>query len=222
MARRQPAPKRRTVFAKRLVIMAKAPVVGRIKRRLGREIGDVAALCFYRHCLTHTVLRLARDPRWRTVLAIAPDRSRFRPPHAAVGSAPQGEGDLGHRMQRLFMRLPPGPAIIVGSDIPALKPSHVAEAFARLGRADAVFGRASDGGYWLVGLKRTPKMLRPFVRVRWSGPHALADTLANLGGKRIAFVETLRDVDSKTDLDQERTRVGRLIFSGNMPRQYRA
>ena len=111
----------------------------------------------------------------------------------------QGKGDLGQRMRRLFAALPPGPAIIVGSDIPAIEPEHIAQAFRLLGRNDAVFGPAPDGGYWLIGFKRTPKALAPFAGVRWSSPHALADTLANLKGKRVAFAATLSDVDSKDD-----------------------
>ena len=70
-------------------------------------------------------MRLARDPRWRTVLVVDPDRdvaARFWPSRRLVPRLPQGQGDLGRRMQRLFERLPPGPAIIVGSDIPAIAP----------------------------------------------------------------------------------------------------
>ncbi|MGH6783739.1 MAG: TIGR04282 family arsenosugar biosynthesis glycosyltransferase [Sphingomicrobium sp.] len=209
-------------FAKHLVIMAKSPLLGRVKRRLGREIGEVAALRFYRSCLSHTALRLARDSRWRTVLAVAPDRDlagRFWPSRRRVVRLPQGEGDLGKRMQRLFTHLPPGPTIIVGSDIPAIRPVHVADAFRRLGRADAVLGPAPDGGYWLIGLKRTPKVLTPFAGVRWSGPHAFADTLANLKGKRVAEAAKLGDVDTGKDLRLARAGAERLIFSDNMPRQ---
>lgn len=215
MGRRRAKAKRCTNFSKRLVIMAKSPVLGRTKRRLSGEIGEVAALGFYRSCLSHTLLRLAQDPRWRCVLAIAPDRdvaAGFWPPRGSVARRPQGEGDLGRRMQRLFRRLPPGPVIVVGSDIPAIHPRHVAEAFRRLGNADAVLGPAPDGGYWLVGLKRVPRLLAPFADVRWSGPHALADTLANLDGKRVLFAATLSDVDTAQDFRATRAVSSRLIF----------
>jgi glycosyltransferase A (GT-A) superfamily protein (DUF2064 family) len=196
--------------------------LGRVKRRLGREIGNVAALRFYRHCLTHIVLRLSRDPRWQTLLAVAPGhdgRPSFFPLPGNIGRMSQGKGDLGRRMQNLFTSLPPGPAIIVGGDIPAMRPAHIAQAFKLLGSAEAVFGRAPDGGYWLVGLKRTPKVLKPFASVRWSSPHALADTLANLDRRRAAFAATLRDIDTKIDLDQEPVCAERLIFSDNMTRK---
>ena len=105
-------------------------------------------------------------------------------------------------MQGLFDCLPPGPAIIVGSDIPAIRPTQIADAFRQLGRADAVFGPATDGGYWLVGLKRSPKRLTPFARVPWSTEHALDATCANLKGRSVAFAATLGDVDTVEDYEQ--------------------
>jgi rSAM/selenodomain-associated transferase 1 len=214
----------RASFAKHLVIMAKRPVMGRVKRRLARETGDVPALRFYRSCLSHTVLRLAQDRRWNVFLAVDPDHAVVDPIWPAqnrITLLPQGNGDLDRRMQRLFARLPPGPAIIVGSDIPAIRPAHIAQAFRLLGAADAVFGRAPDGGYWLIGLRRAPKLLRPFAGVRWSSPESLADTLANLEGRPVAFTATLRDVDTQTDLGQERPWAERLILRDNRPPQSR-
>jgi uncharacterized protein len=71
-------------------------------------------------------------------------------------------------------------------------------AFRALGRADAVFGPAADGGYWLVGLSpRRPA--RPFAGVRWSSEHALTDTLGNFPGRRFARLRTLQDVDTAAD-----------------------
>lgn len=209
---RRLAPSR--TFAQHLIIMAKRPVAGAVKRRLARGIGDVAALRFYRTTLTHTVVRLAADARWRTYLAVTPDSAVTAPCWPAVRyltRVPQGEGDLGARMQALFDRLPPGPAIIVGSDIPAIRPAHVAQAFQLLGRADAVFGPAQDGGYWLVGLKKSVRQLFPFTDVPWSTDRTLAATRANLPGRIVAYAPTLSDVDTAQDYRQERVRAERLI-----------
>lgn len=192
--------------------MAKAPLAGRIKRRLAASVGAVATARFYRTCLAHTLMRLGRDPRWHTLLAVSPD-SEMAAPYwpRGIERVPQGGGDLAVRMQRLFKRLPTGPAIIVGSDIPAISPSDIARAFRLLGNGDAVFGRAADGGYWLVGLRRSPRLLAPFAHVRWSGPYALADTLRNLEGHRIAFAATLSDVDSEENYRASRGNWQRLI-----------
>jgi glycosyltransferase A (GT-A) superfamily protein (DUF2064 family) len=86
--------------------------------------------------------------------------------------------------------------VLIGSDIPAVTRAHIAAALAALGRHDSVFGPAEDGGYWLVGERRLHAMPDLFRGVRWSSPHALADTLANLApGETDAFAATLADVD---------------------------
>ena len=90
----------------------------------------------------------------------------------------------------------PGPWSSSAPDIPDLRPHHVEGAFRLLGRHDAVFGPAADGGYWLVGLRRGPCLPGLFTGVRWSSQHALADTLANLApGRTSALLETLDDID---------------------------
>jgi len=212
------APRRRAIraaYGPRLIIMAKSPKAGRVKRRLAGEIGATKATQFARTCLAHTLLKLARDKRWRTILAVAPDSETHAGswPRSAAGIErwAQGPGDLGQRMQRLFRRLPPGPAIVVGSDIPGLTPREIAKAFHRLRGADAVLGPAADGGYWLVGLRRSPRMLVPFCGVRWSSPHALADTLANLEGRKVEAVATLSDVDTAEAYGNLRASGQRLI-----------
>jgi len=187
-----------------LVIFVKEPKLGQVKTRLARDIGAVAATHFYRRTMERVVRRLARDPRWQTWLAIMPDKAvsaRRRWP-AGLKRLRQGPGDLGQRMGRAFRTLPPGPAVIVGSDIPDIEPRHIARAFRALGSADAVFGPAEDGGYWLVGSRRRPRVPDLFADVRWSSGHALADTLRNLAGASVAFLETLDDVDDGAALSR--------------------
>jgi rSAM/selenodomain-associated transferase 1 len=209
----QKAPQSRAApFRCRLIIMAKAPVAGRVKTRLASEKGLATAVRFARHRVAALVQRVGRDTRWSTTLAVLPDsatRSRAWP--RGVPLLPQGGGDLGQRMQRLLGRGPPGPVVIVGTDIPDVTRTHIAAAFALLGRHDAVLGPAEDGGYWLMGMRRRPRIPRAFAGVRWSGPHALGDTLANLRGHSVALLPTLHDVDTAADLDRFMGRWGRRI-----------
>jgi len=188
--------------ARHLVVFVKAPRRGQVKSRLAAGIGAGAALRFYRLTSALALQRLARDRRWRTCLAATPSRdvrAAFWP--SGLRRLDQGSGDLGRRMARAFAALPPGPAVIVGSDIPELEASHVAAAFRALGRHDAVFGPASDGGYWLVGLKRSRSLPRHlFAAVRWSSAHALADTRAGLPRNwSVALLEHLDDIDDAAD-----------------------
>jgi rSAM/selenodomain-associated transferase 1 len=177
-----------------LIVFARAPRLGTVKRRLARGIGDMAALRFYRGQLRRLLRQVGRDRRWRTVLAVTPDRLRWP---TGLPMLPQGQGDLGRRMGRALARH--RRAVLVGCDIPELGREDIAAAFRALGRAQAVFGPAEDGGYWLVGFgpRRPPA---PFAGVRWSTEHALADTLANCRGHRIALLRRLRDVDTAADL----------------------
>jgi len=188
-----------------LVVFARAPRLGRGKRRLAREAGDLAALRFHRLNTARVLRRLADDPRWTTWLAVTPDtaatdrRGLWR---ASVRIIPQGRGDLGARMAAVMAARPPGPVVIVGSDIPGIRARHVAGAFAALGRHDAVLGPADDGGYWLIGMRRRPAFRPPFAGVRWGTAHALADTLGNFRrqGQSVALLEVLTDVDTAADL----------------------
>lgn len=182
--------------------MVKEPRPGRVKSRLARDIGRVAAAHWYRRqCVI--LLHEVTDPRWETILAVAPDRegmqSRVWP--EGLPRIAQGPGDLGQRMGRILRSLRPGPVVIVGSDIPGIRRTHIARAFRLLGQSDAVLGPATDGGYWLIGLAGTrPVPARIFDDVRWSTEHARADTIRSLGGLRIALIDELRDVDTAADL----------------------
>jgi rSAM/selenodomain-associated transferase 1 len=181
-----------------VIVFARAPALGTGKRRLARDIGDVAALRFERLMLAMALRRLGRDRRWRLRIAVTPDRARHRR-RLWRGRIPifgQGRGDLGERMRRALADCPPGPAVLIGADIPALGAHHIAEAFRLLGRHDLVFGPAADGGFWLVGARRSPCLPPLFGEVRWSGSHALADVLANLPRHiAVGFAARLEDVD---------------------------
>lgn len=192
-----------TTPPRHLVIFAREPRLGAVKRRLARDVGAHKALAFYRGQLFSLMRRLGGDPRWTPWLAVTPDRAAGKPGLWPPGFRliGQGRGDLGARMARVFRTLPPGPVVIVGSDIPGVTPAHIAEAFAALARAEAVIGPSTDGGYWLIGLRRRaapPPGL--FRNVRWSGPYAYADTRATLPRSfRVARLAELDDVDDGRD-----------------------
>ena len=141
-----------------LVIFAKEPKLGRVKTRLGHDIGLQLATQFYRRTLADILTTLGNDGRWNCWLALTPDiATRHRPfwPKS-VTTVEQGKGDIGEKMGRVMANIPPGPLVIIGSDIPAICPQHIRAAFKAVGSHDVVFGPAQDGGYWLVGARRSP------------------------------------------------------------------
>ncbi len=193
--------------------MVKEPKAGQVKTRLARGIGTVAATSFYRTALNNLVGRLHAPAEWTVVLAVAPDHAvsspAFRFDTARVA---QGRGILGGRLDRLMTGLPPGPVIIIGSDVPGITPSRIRRSFRLLAGADAVIGPSPDGGYWLIGLRRMPRVPRAFSGVRWSSSDARSDTLRNLAGLKIATTDTLSDVDTAHDFKAAGPIIGRRIL----------
>ena len=190
-----------------VLVFSKAPAMGRSKTRLARDIGPVRAWQVKRGLDRHT-LRTVRDPRWHTVLAVASLAER-RGPVPGVWPAParvprwwQGRGNLGDRMQRLIRRAgSQGRTVLaVGTDCPSMERADIAAACRAAARHGAVAGPAEDGGYWLLGLSHRLARRIDLGGVRWSGPHALADSLACLPQTvQPARLRTRADIDTGQD-----------------------
>ncbi|RPE63105.1 hypothetical protein EDD53_2702 [Pacificibacter maritimus] len=185
-----------------LVIMLKEPIPGRVKTRLGAEMGMVQAAQWFRAQALSTLRRLD-DPRWDIALAVSPDvsglKSRFWPQKFV--RVPQGSGNLGHRMKHVFKTSNRVKTCIIGADIPDIKPHHIAESFAALGSNSAVIGPSTDGGYWLIGLRHGQHLpYTLFDNVRWSSPHAKSDTIKSAESLKWTEVATLDDIDTLNDL----------------------
>jgi rSAM/selenodomain-associated transferase 1 len=192
-------------MTRHLVIFARAPQAGRVKKRLGTDIGMLEAARFYRRILEKQIGRMVRDPRWAVWLFVTPDTTLHHVAWQLVPISrrkPQLQGDLGRRMKLPFATLPPGPVVLVGSDIPAMRTHHISRAFKLLNSHELVFGPARDGGFWLVGAARVRPLPRTlFANVRWSTPTALADTLTSLPSHvTTAMADTLDDVDDAAAL----------------------
>ena len=102
-------------------------------------------------------------------------------------------------MERVSLKFPNNPVLIIGSDIPDISNRIIKNAFKAVRRHDLVFGPSPDGGYWLVGARAGLLVRGLFDNVRWSTAFALSDTLNNIGMKKVVFVDTLNDIDSVED-----------------------
>ncbi|MEE8332249.1 MAG: TIGR04282 family arsenosugar biosynthesis glycosyltransferase [Alphaproteobacteria bacterium] len=187
-----------------LVIFARAPALGMVKRRLAAGIGAAAARDFYVKTTRELLRRVTGDRRWRGMIAVTPDVAARRGRHwpGLLARLSQGPGDLGVRMERAMLRFPGRKVVLVGSDIPDLSADHIRAALGALGRAELVFGPARDGGYWLVGARDGRLAQGLFRGVRWSSPHALSDTLDNVSARRVEMLEMLDDIDDAADLER--------------------
>ena len=186
----------------RVVVFARAPVPGRAKTRLIPALGAEGAAELAARLTEHS-LRAAKAARLGPVeLWGAPDAShRFFAECArryGVALRPQVRGDLGSRMHRALAA--GTPAILIGSDIPAMTAAYLRAAARALGRADVVLGPAGDGGYVLIGMNRAQPSL--FRGMAWGGRSVLAQTRRRIlrAGLRAQELAPLFDVDRPEDL----------------------
>lgn len=194
---------------RRVVLFAREPVAGRVKSRLGREIGDANAAALYAAFLADLAVALPDPARWDAVLAYAELEpgpflvGTFQPPWDLL---PQGEGSLGERLARAVVRARlegRRDVVLAGSDAPTLGREDIDSAFDLLEQdADVVFAPAPDGGYSLVGIAGSWSFGNFFEGVRWSTANALDDSRrsAEAKGARVALLATLPDVDELKDL----------------------
>lgn len=206
----------------RLILFTRYPEAGRTKTRLIPVLGPQGAAQFQRRLSAHAfrAARAACDDLDATleVRFDGGDAARMR---AWLGEdaeyRPQGEGDIGRRMERSLLAAVDRGArrvVLVGADIPGLRAAHLREAFDRLDACDLVFGPALDGGYYLIGatapaLRRSTGYLNPGVR--WGSDRALSDTLQRVrtAGLTHALIEPLADIDRPDDLATAMAALGR-------------
>ena len=185
----------------RIVLFAKMPVPGAVKTRLIPVLGPEGAARLARRLLA-TALREAVASGLEVELCGDPDARLWGPTSLGLTLSAQGEGDLGARLTRAAERtIARGEnVLLVGADCPALDAARLRAAAAALERYDAVIHPAEDGGYALLGLRRTDPSL--FDRIPWSSPDVGPETCARIGalGWSLNVRDTLRDVDEPGDL----------------------
>lgn len=189
--------------------MLKFPQPGAVKTRLIPALGAERACELYRALVRHTLATVGEFSRGAAVavevrLTGAPDTVAAR---AWLGDAisirEQGEGDLGARMERATREaLGEGATAVavIGADCPRLTAAHLGAAFAALCENETVLGPATDGGYYLIGLRRPRAEL--FHGIAWSTAAVLAQTLATVRRLALSYrlLERLDDVDEPGDL----------------------
>ncbi|GAA0805194.1 TIGR04282 family arsenosugar biosynthesis glycosyltransferase [Spirilliplanes yamanashiensis] len=179
-----------------LLVLAKAPVAGRVKTRLCPPCTPAQAAAMAAAALDDTLAAgTACGARTRTLVV---DGSHPAPPGWAV--RPQCAGSLGERLAAAYTGGPEGPVVLVGMDTPQLTATLLDVAAAALGHADAVLGPADDGGWWALGLRETAHadVLRTVpTSTAWTGARTLAALRAL--GLRVALLPRLRDVDTIAD-----------------------
>ncbi|MBI4227398.1 MAG: TIGR04283 family arsenosugar biosynthesis glycosyltransferase [Candidatus Omnitrophica bacterium] len=203
----KPVPGTGVVAPVHLVVMAKAPLPGRVKTRLTPPLSPDEAAQLARAFLDDTLRRVEQLPRTHLVIAVdSPDAVPFLRTMAPTAEVvPQAAGDLGARMSAVVRdRLARGASavLLIGSDHPTLPKPILARAarYIEEGSDQVVLGPANDGGYYLIGLTRPHPEL--FFDIPWSTPQVFAATVARAeaAGLPVRRLPAWYDVDTPDDL----------------------
>jgi hypothetical protein len=191
-----------------VLVFHKNEVLGRVKTRLASGIGEARALEIYSHLIqsTYSVLEDVSAPVWTYYSDFIPET--VNPPIAK--SFVQDGQDLGERMAHAFARsFESGmeKVVLIGTDCPTLQPQHLNQAFEALTHSDLVLGPATDGGYYLIGMKRKADYL--FEGISWSTSEVLSQTLAvaTAHGLHFTLLDELSDIDTREDWERYRSQI---------------
>lgn len=191
----------------RVLVVAKAPVAGQAKTRLGARVGAAAAARVAAASLADTLSTAAAAvgaDRCHLALAgdldAAVDGERLRDLLHGWTVTPQRGDGFAERLVHAHLDAGPGPVVQIGMDTPQVTPALLAAAGEPLDHHDTALGRAADGGWWVLA-RRDPDVVRSIGGVPMSTPTTYADTRAALEaeGASVAAVPELSDVDTVED-----------------------
>lgn len=204
-----------------LGLFVKRPAVGQVKTRLAESLGPERAAEVYGAFVRDLVERFGGVAE-RRVLGYSPATNDSRNYFAGLAKSryqlwPQPETELGGRMAGFFrdqLRDPADRVVLIGSDSPTLPREFVEQAFVMLGEADIVLGPATDGGFYLVGMRG--RCWPIFDGIEWSTPTVLADSIDRVrqAGATLALLPPWYDVDTEADFHLLRGHVAGLIQTG--------
>lgn len=189
----------------RALVVAKAPVAGRVKTRLVPLLGEEGAAALARAMLLDTLECCRREVEEVGILHARNDEREILaaltgPGAVLIHQRGSGLGDaLLTGMRRTLAER--DTALLVSSDVPGLPEGSLAAALTALDDgADVVLGPCPDGGYWLVGMREA--LAAPFAAIPWSTPAVLDTTLARCSAARleVELLEPWPDVDTPDDL----------------------
>lgn len=184
-----------------LLIFTRNPELGKVKKRLAADIGEALALDVYKFLLQHTyeVVKDLPVEKWVYYSEEIPQKDLWFKGNFQK-KLQQGKG-LGERMENGFSEAFEAgyeKVVIIGSDLYDLQEEDLKKAFLALDTSEYVIGPASDGGYYLIGMKSLNS--RVFRNKTWSTDSVLQDTLQDLKNEKLTMLEVRNDIDTFDDL----------------------
>ena len=179
-----------------IIVLAKAPVPGRVKTRLCPPCTPAEAARLATAALLDTLAAAAATPASRRICVLDGAPGGWLPPGFEV--LPQRGAGLDERLAAAFADVAE-PALLIGMDTPQVTPELLSHGLDRLACADAVLGRAPDGGYWAIGLRRSSATLFGGVPMSAATTGAAQHARLREHGLRVGELPWLRDVDTIED-----------------------
>jgi rSAM/selenodomain-associated transferase 1 len=187
-----------------LIILVKNPVLGKVKTRLAATIGNQKALDIYHMLLDHTH-KISKDLQIDKIVFYDDFINHLDLWENEIYEKCLQDGiDLGEHMRKAFEQVFEAgrkKVVVIGSDCYELTNKILVNAFDVLSRKDAVIGRATDRGYYLLGMRYLISQI--FDEKNWSCHTVFSETIRQLENIHISFdlMKTLRDVDRESDLE---------------------
>ena len=188
-----------------IIIFIKNPEKGKVKTRLAASIGDDRALEVYNKLVEHTLAVLEPLQVQKYVFFDEERGDNNLLINGGFKKYIQQGDDLGERMSNAFKTVFKDGverAIIIGSDCPEITTELINDAFSNLTQYDIAIGPASDGGYYLLGMKKLYSDL--FSNKEWSSTTVLSDTIIDVQRMDLSFypLPVLSDIDVEEDLER--------------------
>ena len=184
-----------------LLVFTKNPVAGKVKTRLAKDIGDPKALEIYKFLLEHSAKFTATVNASKQVYYSDSVNMDDIWDNKLYSKRKQTGEDLGERMLNAFDNgFQEGfeKVIVIGSDMYDIKTIDIENAFQELEKHEYVIGPASDGGYYLFGMKTLNSKV--FKNKEWGTSSVLNETLNDLQQEDVKLLETRNDVDLLEDI----------------------
>jgi hypothetical protein len=200
-----------------LIVFVKEPRPGAVKTRLLPALDPLSAAELYRALAEEEIRQTApRAGEYGRLFFYAPPGSPEAMSAWLPGERflPQRGEDLGARMSAAFdetFRRGARRAAVIGTDVPWVHRGLVAEALSTLDDHDVALGPTSDGGYYLLALRRPQPAL--FQGIAWSTPSVFASTMDRAAalGLRVRLLPELPDIDTLDDVRAHWPRVRPLL-----------
>jgi uncharacterized protein len=180
-----------------VMVVAKAPVAGRVKTRLCPPCTPEEAAAVAEAALADTLEAVARCAAGRRIVALDGNPGPWLPPGFEIIS--QCGGGLAERLAHAWGTAG-GPGLQLGMDTPQVTPSLLDAGLAALDRTGAALGHASDGGWWAIALRRPdPAVFLGVTMGTSSTGRQQQDRLRALGFD-VTALPVLIDCDTAADL----------------------